>query len=196
MRQSSGTALFRSFSDTLARAFRWNRGRTATTTSAKLDAVQRVPTGKAVLSAPRLWLSDIPWEKVQSFNASQCQLQNTQPTPNQGSFGAVRQTWEAAHKQPMSLMKALELCKDSHDKVPFVFSNTSTFCLAAKTMIEELVKSLPPVEGHIVRATAANYVSGKVRKRELLAILRIYESKWSLLCHESRNGHLETRPDA
>jgi hypothetical protein len=187
--------LFRSFSDTLARAFRWHRGRAAAT-AGKTEVVERIPSAKAVLSAPRLWLSELSWEKLQSMNASQCQLQNTQPTPNRRSHDLVRQAWEGAHGHPMSLVKALDLCKESHDKVPFVFSNSSTFCLAAKAMLEELVKSLPPVEAHIVRATASNYVSGKVRKRELLHVLRMYESKWSQLAYESRNGHMEKRPDA
>ena len=153
----------------------------------------RVASAKMVLSAPRLWLGELRWDKVESFNQSQCQLQNTQPTPNRDSYDAVRKSWDAASAQPMSLMKALELCKDSHDKAPFVFSNSSTFCLVAKTMLEELVKNLPPVEAHIVRSTAANYVSGRVRKRELLDILRLYESKWSLLTNVSGNGHMDMR---
>src|SRR2546423_3773307 len=194
MRQSSGTALFRSFSETLARAFRWHRGSTATR-PIKVGAVQQSSMAKAVLSAPRTWLSDISWDKLQSLNLSQCELQSTQPTPNRDCYDAVRQAWDAAHNQPMSLGKALDLCKESHDKAPFVFSNSSTFCLVAKTMIEDLVKSLPAVEAHIVRGTATNYVAGRVRKRELLEILRIYESKWSALTHESRNGHVEKRPD-
>jgi hypothetical protein len=194
MGQSSGTAFFRSFSDTLARAFRWPRASTAAA-PAKISTVERIRTAKTVLSAPRRWLSELPWERVQGLNHSQCQLQNTQPTPNRGSYDAVRQLWEAAHGQPMSLVKALDLCKESHDKAPFVFSNGRTFCLVANAMLEDLVKSLPPVEGHIVRTTAANYVSGRVRKRELLQILRIYESKWSLLSDLSRNGHIEMRSD-
>jgi hypothetical protein len=159
---------------------------------AVLDRSQK-PT--RVLSAPYPWLSGLSWQKVLEFNSSQCQLQNTQPTPNRASYETARQLWEASLKQPVSLVKALDLCKECHDKSPFVFSNGSTFCLVAKAMVEELAGGLPPVEGHILRNTAANYVTGRVSKRELIEILRIYESKWSLLVNISGNGHVEAPPN-
>lgn len=144
-----------------------------------------------VLSAPRTWLSELAWQKVLEFNGSQCQLQNTQPTPNRNSYEKVRERWESLLRQPMSLVKALDLCKEAHDKSPFVFSNSTTFCLVAKAMVEDLAKDLPPVEGHILRNTAANYVSGRIAKRELLEILRVYESKWSQFVQVSSNGHMD-----
>jgi hypothetical protein len=186
MRQSSGTAFFRTFSDTLARAFRWQRA-ASPRVSPKAGAAQNTP----VLSAPRSWLTPLSWEKVLTFNNSQCQLQNAQPARNEEAYEAVRQLWEATVDQPMSLVKALDLCKQCHDKAPFVYSNSSTFCLIAKAMVEDLAKDLPPVEGHIVRTTSANYVSGRISKRELMEILRVYESKWCLLAQPSSNGHMD-----
>ena len=187
MRQTSGTAFFRAFSDTLARAFRWQRSPATT----RPEVVGLNTASMPVLSAPRTWLSDLAWQKVLEFNQSQCQLQNTEPTPNRNSYEAVRQRWESLLRQPMSLIKALDLCKEAHDKSPFVFSNSTTFCLVAKAIVEELAKDLPPVEGHILRNTSANYVSGRVSKRELIEILRIYESKWSRLARVSGNGHMD-----
>lgn len=192
MRQTSGTAFFRTFSDTLARAFRFQRPRQP---SARAVVFERNPKAITVLSAPHLWLSEISWDKILIFNQSQCQLQNTQPTPNRITYEAVRQLWEGALKQPMSLVKALDLCRECQDKSPFVFSNASTFCLAAKAMVEDLAKDLPPVEAHIIRSTAANYVTGRISKRELIQVLRIYESKWSFLAHVSGNGHVEKPPN-
>lgn len=191
MRQTSGTTLFRFFSDTLGRAFRWNRS-SARVSEARAGAIPLNQGNVAVLSAPRTWLSELSWQKVLEFNHSQCQLQNTEPTPNRECYEAVRTRWDSFLRQPMSLVKALDLCKETHDKSPFVFSNSSTFCLVAKAMLEDIAKDLPPVEGHILRNTASNYVSGKVSKRELLDILRVYESKWSLLARISDNGHVDS----
>jgi hypothetical protein len=191
MRHTSGTAFFRSFSDTLARAFGWHRANSSPA-PAKAMTAQRNPRVMPVLSAPRAWLNELSWEKILVFNQSQCQLQNTQTLPNQKCYDAVRQRWDGVLNEPMSLVKALVLCKESHDKSPFVFSNSSTFCLVAKAMVEDLAKDLPAVEAHIVRSTAANYVSGSVSKRELIEILRVYESEWSKLARVSSNGHLET----
>ena len=199
MRQTSGAALFRSFSDTIARAFRWSRPSTprvlrpaeATARGARESDSKVI----RVLSAPRPWLSEFTWDKVLNFNHEQCQLQNTQSLPNTKSYDAVRQLWGARHGQPVSLVKALDFCKECHDQTPFVFSSSSTFCGLARAMVEELAKDLPPVEAHILRTTTANYVSGRVNKRELIGILRVYESKWSALAqaraHAAGNGHAE-----
>lgn len=194
MRQTSGSAFFRTFSDTLARAFRWQRS--ASTTAPAQASARRSTKPMAILSAPRPWLSQLSWEKILSFNESQCQLQNTQPTPNRESYDTARQFWDGCLGQPMSLVKALDLCKTCHDKAPFVFSNSSTFCLVARTIVEDLAKGLPPVEAHILRNTAASYIVSRVSKRELLEILRVYESKWSWLTHVSGNGHVEKPADA
>ncbi|HTD86593.1 MAG TPA: hypothetical protein VK850_08445, partial [Candidatus Binatia bacterium] len=184
----SGTAFFKVFSDTLARAFRWQRSPAPERTT----VVGLNPSTMAVLSAPRTWLSELAWQKVLELNHSQCQLQNTEPTPNRNSYETVRQRWDSVLRQPMSLVKALDLCKEAHDKSPFVFSNSSTFCLVAKAMVEELARELPPVEGHILRNTTANYISGRVTKRELIEILKIYESKWSRLTRVAgSNGHVD-----
>jgi len=187
MRQTSGTAFSRLFSDTLGRLFRWQRS----AAPAKAEVVGLNANTMAVLSAPRVWFSELAWQKVLEFNGSQCQLQNTQPTPNRDTYEPVRQRWETLLRQPMSLVKALDLCKETHDKAPFVFSNSTTFCLVAKAMVEELAKELPPVEGHILRNTASSYVAGRVNKRELIEILRIYESKWSRIAQVSGNGYMD-----
>ncbi|HKQ39882.1 MAG TPA: hypothetical protein VJ063_17525 [Verrucomicrobiae bacterium] len=188
MRQTSGIAFFRAFSDTLGRAFRWQRS----TSPPKTDVVGLNASNMAVLSAPRTWLSELAWQKVLEFNSSQCQLQNTQPTPNRDCYEKVRERWESVLRQPMSLVKALDLCKEAHDKSPFVFSNSTTFCMVAKAMIEDLAKDLPSVEGHILRNTASNYVSGRITKRELIEVLRVYESKWSRFVQVSGNGHMDS----
>src|SRR5687768_17619316 len=151
MRQSSGVAFFRSFSDTLARAFRWPRSSGDFTAAAPPQARPVTDSErKAILSAPRPWLSEFSWDKVLNFNQSQCQLQNTQPLPNAESYEMVRQLWDKRLSQQMSLVKALDFCKECHDQSPFVFSNSSTFCMVAKALVEELVKDLPAVEAHIV----------------------------------------------
>lgn len=199
MRQTSGAALFRSFSETLARVFRWHRSSAPPSPGMANPAVRSASETKPkviVLSAPQTWLSEFTWDRVVSFNQSQCRLQNTQTVPNPKSHDAVRQLWEARLNQPMSLVKALHFCKECHDRSPFVFSNSSTFSMVAKGVVEALIKDLPPVEAHIVGTTAAHYVSGRVSKRELLEIVRAYESRWSVLVHARAggNGHVEKRP--
>ena len=131
-----------------------------------------------VISAPHPWLTEFNWEKVLTVNQAQCQLQNTQTTPNPKSYDLVKGLWEQRATQKMPLEKALDFCRECEAKLPFVFSNTSTFSQVAKALVEDLVKGLPPLEAHIVRNTVARYVSSQITKKELFDILRFYEAKW------------------
>lgn len=131
-----------------------------------------------VISAPHPWLHDFHWEKVLTLNQAQCQLQNTQMTPNPKSYDQVKGLWEQRAIERMPLEKALDLCRECEQKAPFVFSNTSTFSQVGKALVEELVKGLPSLEAHIVRNTVVRYVSGNVTRKELFDILRFYETKW------------------
>ena len=176
MRQITGTHFFKSFSDGLFRAFRGTR----TTSEALPAGYSRTDTHHSVpsLTGPRAWLDGFPWEKVLTTNQAQCQLQNTQTTPNPKCYDGVKAEWEKRFGQDMSLEKALDLCRQCEQKAPFVFSNTSTFSQIARGVVEDLVKHLPSVEAHIVRNTAAHYVTGTVSKKELFDILRFYETQW------------------
>ncbi len=89
----------------------------------------------------------------------------------------------------MPLEAALDFCRECEQKRPFVFSNSSTFAHVGKSLVQELVKNLPPLEAHIVGNTTAHYITGTISKRELFDILHFYETKWEPgLDRISRNG--------
>ena len=182
MRQISGTHFFKSFSDGLFRAFRSPRAaspmtNTRCTEPSTSTSAQPHPSMPS-LDTARPWFNEFPWEKVLTTNQSQCKLQNTQTTPNPKSYDRVKDQWEQRIAQNMSLGQALDFCRECEQRAPFVFSNTSTFSQVGRGLIEDLVKSLPSVEGHIIRNTVAHYVAGTVTKKELFDILRFYETQW------------------
>lgn len=123
----------------------------------------------------RQWLASVPWQSVLSINQALCQTQKTEHKPAPKGHGAAQQAWEAAMPKPMTLADALEVCKNCYNLAPFVFNNGNTFAAIAKTLIDECLEEVPPVEAQIIRTTVAHYVAGLVGRRELAKILDHFE---------------------
>lgn len=117
----------------------------------------------------------MPWQTVLSINQALCQAQKTEHKPNAGSYLTAQQIWDAAILKQMTLPDVLEVCKRCYNLSPFVFNNGNTFAAIAKTLVEDSLRTLPPVEAQIIRATVAHYVAGLIGKRELLSILAHFE---------------------
>jgi hypothetical protein len=117
------------------------------------------------------WLESVPWQSVLSINEALCRAKQSEHKTNPKSCLSVEKMWESAVRKPMTLPEALEVCKKCYEQSPFIFNNGNTFAAIAKTMVEDWLKTLPPVEAQIIRTTVAHYVAGMVGKRELLKVL-------------------------
>jgi hypothetical protein len=121
------------------------------------------------------WLASVPWQSVLSINQALCQAQKTEHKPTAAGYVAAQKAWEAASPKQMTLPEVLDVCKKCHDLSPFVFNNGNTFAAIAKTLIEDGLQNVAPLEAQIIRATVAHYVAGLVGKRELIKILDHFE---------------------
>jgi hypothetical protein len=121
------------------------------------------------------WLASVSWQTVVSINQALCQAQKTEHKPSAAGYVAAQRAWAEAMPKQMSLPDVLEVCKTCYNLAPFVFNNGNTFAAIAKTLIEDYLKAVPPVEAQIIRTTVAHYVAGLVGKRELLNILAHFE---------------------
>lgn len=126
-------------------------------------------------SVERQWLEPVPWENVVAHNKILCNADQVQFTTNEKALGAARHCWEAAVKKSTSLTEVLLVCRKCHDLAPFVFNNGNTFGSIAKTLIEDWLRGMPPLEAQIVRGTVSHYVVGLVGKRELNDVLKHFE---------------------
>jgi len=186
VRQISGTHLFKSFSG-LSRAFK-SRPVPERAQAQEAQPGLHSQNGCYSIRAPREWLREMDWDKIVAINQAQCQLQNTQTTPNSKTYDQVREMWERRVADRLTIDEALEVCRQCQEKAAFIFSNTSTFAQITKEVLQALLKGLPSLEAHIVQNTAANYVTGKVSKKELSDILRFCESQWMPTTKISQNG--------
>jgi hypothetical protein len=125
-----------------------------------------------VIDNPKHWLTGVPWDSVVTINKALCLAQKVEPTTKPGSCERIRDKWETAVGRRALLLDVLDLCRECNEAMPFMFNNGNTFASIAKTLIEEWLGVMPPVEAQIIRTTVAHYVAGLVSRKELLQILR------------------------
>lgn len=124
------------------------------------------------------WLSAVPWESVLAVNKALCLAQKHEPTFNPQGLEATRQIWLGAAARTLALKEVLDLCRQCRELGPFTINNGNTFAAVGRTLIEDWLNSLPPLEAQIVRTTVCHYIVGQVGQRELIQVL----------------GHFKTRP--
>ena len=67
----------------------------------------------------------------------------------------------------MPLRQALEICRRCHKLSPFCFYNGNTFVAVGRTMIQDVLRKLTPVEAQVFRSVAGHYIAGTVGDKEL-----------------------------
>jgi len=138
-----------------------------------------------VKNTRKQWLSTVPWETVLTVNQALCQAQKTTYQPKDKAYDATRQVWEKAIPQNMSLQEVLDVCRRCYELTPFTFNNGNTFAAIGKTLIEDWLKRLPPVEAQIIRTTVGHYIASQIGRKELLQVL----------CHFAPNPKLRLPGD-
>lgn len=118
------------------------------------------------------WMAAVPWDSVVTINRALCQTQKTEPLTNPETFEAARRLWEKSVNCSLPLMDAFDVCREAHQLSAFLFNNGNTFAALGHTMVENQLRSLPPVEAQILRTTIGHYICGLIGRRELQQVLR------------------------
>lgn len=109
----------------------------------------------------RDWLAAVEWNVVIATNQQLCSAGNALHRPTSDGYERTRNLWESAHRQPMTIAEAAELCRRCHRLAPFCNFNGNTFVVIIRNVIGSLGVSteqtaiLRSVAGHIVAGTAA-----------------------------------------
>jgi hypothetical protein len=130
-----------------------------------------------VTNSERNWLGAVPWESVVSLNKALCQAQKLEPLHNAKGFSAAQRLWEASISKKLSLRAVIEVCHETFELAPFTFNNGNTFAAIARTLLEEPLKQISPVEAQIVRTTVCHYIVDLIGAKELQQVLRHFEAK-------------------
>ena len=131
-----------------------------------------------MIQLEKQWLSVAPWESVLSVNQALCSAKKEIHQPNPKGYDAARNLWEKSISRTMSLRDALDVCRRCQELGPFVLFNANTFTALGRTLLEDGLKLLPPVEAQIIRSTVSHYIAGMIGKRELAQVLGHFEALW------------------
>ena len=77
----------------------------------------------------------------------------------------------------MTLRAVIEICHEACELSPFTFNNGNTFAAIARTLLDDQLKCISPVEAQIIRTTVCHYIVDLIGPKELQQVLRHFESK-------------------
>ena len=91
--------------------------------------------------------------------------------PTSDGYGSAKKLWEKARGQELTLRETLDLCRQCHKLAPFCFYNGNTFAAIGRTLIQDLMRKMPPVKAHGFRSVVGHYIAGTIGEDELTRTL-------------------------
>jgi len=115
----------------------------------------------------RRWLKDWPWETVAVINAGLCKERHALHKPTSNGYLPARKLWESACARELTLRETLDICRECHKLAPFCFYNGNTFVAIGRTLIQDLLRKMPPVKAQAFRGVVGHYIAGTTGEDEL-----------------------------
>jgi hypothetical protein len=112
----------------------------------------------------RKWLSQIDWEFVTATNEALCRPKKTLHRASSDGYEPTRALWEKDHRRLLSLIDAVELCRECHRLAPFCNFNGNTFVAIVRALA--LRFALPPDRAYAVRGWMGHIVAGTASDEE------------------------------
>ena len=117
------------------------------------------------------WLKDWPWETVVTINVGLCKEKNALHKPTSDGYEPAQKLWENSRKRELTLREVLDIARQCHKLAPFCFYNGNTFVAIARTMIQDLLRRMPPAKAHGLRSVVGHYIAGTAGAPELAKAL-------------------------
>jgi hypothetical protein len=123
----------------------------------------------------RHWLKDWPWQTVVTINAGLCKEKSALHKPTSDGYEPAKKLWEESRRGELTLRETLDLCRHCHKLAPFCFYNGNTFAAIGRTIIQDLLRKMPPLQAHSFRSVVGHYIAGTIGKGELNKALKDLE---------------------
>ncbi len=117
------------------------------------------------------WLQDWPWEIVVTVNAGLCKKKNALHKPTSDGYDPAQKLWEKSRTLELTLRETLDICRQCHKLAPFCFYNGNTFVAIGRTMIQDMLRKMPPVKAQSFRSVVGHYIGGTAGADELAKAL-------------------------
>ena len=115
----------------------------------------------------RSWLEPFDWGFVTEVNRGLCKQKNALHKPTSDGHPRAQNLWEKNRSQKLTLIEALQICRECHRLAPFCFYNGNTFAAIARDFITEAFPKLAPDKAHILRSIAGHIVAGTATEVEM-----------------------------
>ncbi len=125
----------------------------------------------------KAWLKDWPWETVVTINAALCREKKALHKPTSDGYASAKKAWDSARDLKLTLRETFDLCRKCHKLAPFCFYNGNTFAAIGRTIIQEILQKMPPMEAHAFRSVVGHYIAGTVGPKEMTDALADLEPR-------------------
>ncbi len=88
-----------------------------------------------------------------------------------GRLLARAKPWESSRPCELTLRETFNFCRQCHKLAPFCFYNGNTFLAIGRTLIQDLLRKMPPVKAYGVRSVVGHYITGTADVAELAKAL-------------------------
>ncbi|MDB6111939.1 MAG: hypothetical protein JWR69_3689 [Pedosphaera sp.] len=105
------------------------------------------------------------------INAGLCKEKNALHKPTSDGYTTAEKLWNESRKRELTLRATLEVCRQCHKLAPFCFYNGNTFAAIGRTLIQDLLRKLPPLKAHALRSVVGHYIAGTAGADELSKVL-------------------------
>jgi hypothetical protein len=123
----------------------------------------------------RRWLRDWPWQTVTAINAGLCKEKNALHKPTSDGYVPAQKLWKSASLRKLTLRETMDICRQCHRLAPFCFYNGNTFAAIGRTLIQDILKKLPPLKAQALRSVVGHYIAGTAEADELAKVLEELE---------------------
>ena len=107
------------------------------------------------------------WQLVASLNRGSCERGKAQFGNNSEAHDRVRERWEEARVEILTLGEALDFLFQCHRAAPFLFFNGNTFGEIARRIVDAVFIEFPLSRRREAASLAAHYVAGVLDRESL-----------------------------
>jgi len=119
----------------------------------------------------RQWLKNWPWETVVTINAGLCQEKKALHKPTSDGYEPAKRLWGKTRGRELTLRETVDLCRRCHKLAPFCFYNGNTFAAIGRTLIQDILRKMPPLKAQSIRSVVGHYIAGTVGEDEIAKTL-------------------------
>jgi hypothetical protein len=141
------------------------------------------------MNPTKRWLDPYPWAVIVYLNLQACNSGKVLHQAKPGNHDDAKSRWDTARDRELTLREVLELCRECHRAAPFQFFNGNTFASVARSVIQDVLKQLPPTKAHIFKSAVGHFVAGTIEPPEFD---NVYKSVLNLLKNSSLSQNAST----